>query len=388
MSKALRIATLSYAFEAHLRSAQELLERYDTLAAWARALLAAGAAQVDVWQRFHSDADLAQDGFTLRLRHAGPSAHPRPWTALGGLHGELSGLEPDVVHVNGLVNPWPLPHLRSRLAPGTALVLQDHASAGPPLGMARRLVWRRALALADAFLFTAREQAEPWRAAGLIADGQLVHAVPEASRSLRLLRPSEAKKRAPVAGRPALLWVGRLHPVKDPLTLLEGFAQALDALPDAHLTMVFATDELLPEVRARLQRSAELESRVRLVGRVEPHELPAYYGAADVFVAASRREGSGYALLEALSAGLLPVITDIPSFRALTAGGQHARLWAVGDAQACAAALRGLASADFAAARAALRGHFEHELSWPAVGRRALAAYEATLAKRRQGGSR
>lgn len=388
MAKALRIATLSYAFEAHLRTPQELLERYDTLAAWARALLAAGAAQVDVWQRFHSDADLQQDGFTLRLRHAGPSAHPRPWTALGGLHDELASRAPDVVHVNGLVNPWPLPHLRGRLAAGTALVLQDHASAGPPLGMARRLVWRRALALADAFLFTAREQAEPWRAAGLISEGQLVHAVPEASRSLRPLRPSEARKRSPVAGRPALLWVGRLHPVKDPLTLLEGFERALDALPDARLTMVFATDELLPDVRARLARSAELRARVLLAGRVPSHELPAYYAAADAFVAASRREGSGYALLEALSAGLLPVITDIPSFRALTAGGRHAHLWAPGDALACAAALRGLASADFGAARAALLAHFERELSWPAVGRRALAAYEDTLVGRRQDGSR
>jgi glycosyltransferase involved in cell wall biosynthesis len=386
--KALRIATLSYAFEAQLRTPQELLARYDTLGAWASALREAGAGQVDVWQRFRSDADLPQEGFTLHLRRAGPSAHPRPWTALGGLHGELAGLSPDVVHVHGLVNPWPLPHLRARLAARTALVLQDHAASGPPAGLVRRLVWRRALALADAFLFTASEQAEPWRAAGLISEGQPVHAVPEASRSLRPLPRAKARKRSPVAGQPALLWVGRLHPVKDPLTLLAGFEQALAALPHARLTMVFGSDELLPDVRARLARSAELQSRVLLVGRVPLEELPAFYGAADAFVAASRREGSGYALLEALAAGLLPVITDIPSFRALTAGGRLARLWAPGDAQACGVALRGLASADLVREPAALREHFERELSWPAVGRRALAAYQATLEQRRQRGSR
>ena len=45
--------------------------------------------------------------------------------------------------------------------------------------------------------------------------------------------------------------------------------------------------------------------------------MPNYYGAADVFVSGSHSEGSGYALIEAMSAGVVPVVTDIPSFRAI-----------------------------------------------------------------------
>ena len=56
--------------------------------------------------------------------------------------------------------------------------------------------------------------------------------------------------------------------------------------------------------------------------------------AADVFVLGSHREGSGYSLIEALACGLPPVVTDIPSFRSLTAAGAVGALWPCGDARA------------------------------------------------------
>ena len=56
-----------------------------------------------------------------------------------------------------------------------------------------------------------------------------------------------------------------------------------------------------------------------------------------MFVSGSHSEGSGYALIEAMSAGVVPVVTDIPSFRAI-AGDCGAR-WPPGDAGAFADAL-------------------------------------------------
>ena len=69
--------------------------------------------------------------------------------------------------------------------------------------------------------------------------------------------------------------------------------------------------------RARSRARRCWLDRVTLVGRVDRDELPNYYGAADVFVSGSHYEGSGYALIEAMSAGVVPVVTDIPSFRAI-----------------------------------------------------------------------
>jgi glycosyltransferase involved in cell wall biosynthesis len=111
-----------------------------------------------------------------------------------------------------------------------------------------------------------------------------------------------------------------------------------------------------------------------------PHDaLPAILCGADVFVIGSHDEGSGYALIEALSCGLVPVVTDIPSFRALTGGGSVGALWTPGDAKAFARALLDVASRPLEPQRDAVTRHFEAELTWPAVGRRALGLYREVL---------
>jgi glycosyltransferase involved in cell wall biosynthesis len=96
--------------------------------------------------------------------------------------------------------------------------------------------------------------------------------------------------------------------------------------------------------------------------------------SADVFVLGSHREGSGYSLIEALACGLPPVVTDIPSFRALTGHGAAGRLWPCGDANALRGALVSVGSPS-PEVRSAVRTHFDAELSFAAVGRKLSAAY-------------
>ena len=185
-----------------------------------------------------------------------------------------------------------------------------------------------------------------------------------------------------------MLWVGRLNANKDPLTILEGFAQALARLPGAVLTMIYDGDELLAAVRARLLTSPTLSARVRLVGRV-PHPLmPAFYSAADLFVVGSHHEGSGYALIEACACGLVPVVPSIPTFRVLTAGGSLGALWQPGDAASFARALVEVGQRNLTAARAQVGAHFDRSLTWSAVGRRAMAIYQDLVTRRRPPSSR
>jgi len=102
-----------------------------------------------------------------------------------------------------------------------------------------------------------------------------------------------------------------------------------------------------------------LSDRVRLLGSVEHGRLAAFYSAADLFVLGSHHEGSGYALIEALACGCVPVVTDVPPFRRHHGDGSVGALWPVGDAARCAEALARLARADLPAARAAATAHFE-----------------------------
>ena len=75
-------------------------------------------------------------------------------------------------------------------------------------------------------------------------------------------------------GSPAVLWVGRLNANKDPLTVLDGFERSLAWLPDAALTMIYSTDELLGQVRLRVAGAPALRARVHLVGAVPRERIP------------------------------------------------------------------------------------------------------------------
>ncbi len=116
--------------------------------------------------------------------------------------------------------------------------------------------------------------------------------------------------------------------------------------------MAFGDDTLIESVEERVRGSALLNAKVTLAGRVQRDEMPNYYGAADVFVSGSHSEGSGYALIEAMSAGVVPVVTDIPSFRAIV--GDDRSRWAPGDAADCARVL--LEDVRVRSRRAASRG--------------------------------
>jgi glycosyltransferase involved in cell wall biosynthesis len=121
---------------------------------------------------------------------------------------------------------------------------------------------------------------------------------------------------------------------------------------------------------------------VFMAGRVPHDELPNYYSAADVFISGSHSEGSGYALIEAMAAGAVPVITDIPSFRAI-AGDSGAR-WRPGNADAFAAALIETCSGDLEPQRQAVRSTFDRVLSWSAIARKTIAEYQSIVDAKRQ----
>lgn len=382
----MHVVQVNPSFGADLTDPEALLSHYDTLVGWSEALLEAGAARVTVVQAFGTDVELRRNGVDYVFRADAARPSPRRWARPRRLVSAVAQAAPDVVHVNGLSFPRPTASLRRALDRAASLVVQDH-SGGPPEPIVgstsglRGRIWRALFRGVDAFLFTAARQAQSWQEAGLIHPGQTVHAVMEGSRRLRRLPRAEARRVTGVSGSPALLWVGRLDPNKDPLTVLEGFERA--ALSASRLTMIHASDELLPEVRRRLAGSPFLQERVRLLGRIPHEEMAAFFSAADVFVLGSHKEGSGYSLIEALCCGAVPVVTDIPSFQAITGDASVGMLWPPDQAQALAAALRKLEAADFESLGAISSAHFEAHLSWSAIGRRALQIYREVSDRRR-----
>ncbi len=371
-------------FDRDILNPEQLLERYHALTGWAEAVARAGTA-VTVVQRFATDTFLRRGSVDYRFVADGTAGLVTPGF-LARFAGAIGDLRPDVVHVGGFTFPAIVGCLRMRLPSQTAVVVQDHggvrASPGSWRWAGRRLLYRLGLGAADAFLFTAREQAALWHDAGIIRAGHTVYEILESSTDMGSWPPA---KDAGVAlpGSPAILWVGRLDSNKDPVTVLEGFAQASVSLPRAALTLVYGDDVLLPAVEGWIGAHPELRARIHLRGRLERKSLPAFYSSADLFVIGSHREVACFSLIEALSFGVIPVVTDIPPFRAITDRGSVGGLWPPGDAARCARALVEAANLDLAAEQRRVLGHFERNLSWPAIGRRAVEIYGEVLSRRR-----
>jgi len=101
--------------------------------------------------------------------------------------------------------------------------------------------------------------------------------------------------------------IGRLTPVKQPLTLIDAFATVAARFPGARL-LVVGDGELRPECEADVRRRG-LSDRVIFTGW--RHDLRDVYAAVDIVALASRNEGTPVALIEALAAGRAVVATDV-----------------------------------------------------------------------------
>jgi glycosyltransferase involved in cell wall biosynthesis len=102
-------------------------------------------------------------------------------------------------------------------------------------------------------------------------------------------------------GTVTFLFCGQMIPRKGLDVLLAAFAR----LPPAARLLLVGREAELPRMLANLP--AEARDRVRYAGFQAPEKLPDYFAQADVFVLASRYDGWGVVINQALGAGL-PII--------------------------------------------------------------------------------
>ena len=374
---ALHVAQIGFSLDPLGRRPRELLEAWPSLVDVAEAA-ARAAAQVSVVQACPYAETFTAGRVAYHFVAPEPPGQGRSQSRR--FAARIAAFGADVFHVHGLGFPAEVTAL-AELAPATPILLQDHADRPPRVW--RRMAWRRGFRHAAGVAFCAREQAQPFVAARLLAPTTTVFEIPESTSRFTPAEQREARRLTNLTGDPCILWVGRLDANKDPLTLLEGVSRACRALPQLQVWCCFAAAPLLAEVSRRVHSDPELRTRVHLLGQVPHPGIETLMRAADLYVSASHREGSGYALIEALACGLTPVVTDIAPFRALTGRGAVGELWASGNAAALASALVAAAGRDRAVARAAVRAHYATQLSFDALGRQLVSAY-AQLRERAQ----
>ena len=170
-----------------------------------------------------------------------------------------------------------------------------------------RLMIRRALRAADALIAVSAALGE--RLVALGADPARVHVLRNGV-DLRLFRPPDdrqAARRALAVDGPTLLSVGHLIERKGHDRVIEALAR----LP-ASVRLLIVGEGPLERPLRNLANRLGVGARVRFLGLLAPDALPAVYGAADLLVLASSREGWANVLLEAMACGTRVVASPIP----------------------------------------------------------------------------
>lgn len=117
--------------------------------------------------------------------------------------------------------------------------------------------------------------------------------------------------------------------------------------------MTFAGDGSLRGELAALVSRLGLDDAVTFLGEVGGDGMPAVLRAHDVYLSASSEDGTSLSLLEAMSAGLFPVVSRIPANEAWLEHGAGGLLHGVGDAEDLAACVQELKRRPALAASAA-----------------------------------
>ncbi len=138
--------------------------------------------------------------------------------------------------------------------------------------------------------------------------------------------PVNVEELAKLKSRPEennFLFVGRLSKNKGLSQLLEAFALVKKQQPVFTVRIVGKEFDIsIAELEKEISRLG-LEENVKLRGEVSDKQLLQDYAISGVFVSASNYEGFGISAVEAMAAGLIPVLNDIQAFKGFVKSGEN-----------------------------------------------------------------
>jgi glycosyltransferase involved in cell wall biosynthesis len=277
----------------------------------------------------------------------------------------LKYINPDIILIQGFIFSLQVIFLRLYLGNKCVIILQhhgDHPYQGP-----RKILQKLADRFINAYIFTSLGNAGEWINEKVISGYEKCYEVLAASTSLIRQDRETSKIKCGIKGRFNFIWVGRLDSNKDPITVLSGFEKYLQVTPEAKLYMVYQADELLASVHNIISSNEKLKDAVILVGKVDHEELVYWYSASDFYISGSHHESCGFALLEAMACGCIPIVTDIPSFRKITDEGTHGFLYQAGDPDSLFDALRQLDMTTLDKTSSLVIEHFQKNLSFKSI---------------------
>ena len=248
--------------------------------------------------------------FSARIVNFGPFA-PRGQLALPWL---LKHLEADVYHSTNYMMPLlscPQTKRVVTIHDLIPLMFRDHAPKSkkarmfPVFKLLMHLIGRTADCIITVSESTRNDVLRELRIPAVRASR--VVSIPEAAD--RAFKPAKNPLPRP---RPRILFVGRRDPYKNLPQLIEAFAQVRSRRIDAVLRIIGPEDKRYPEAPRRALELG-LNDHIEWIGYVADHKLALQYQESDVFVLASKYEGFGLTVLEAMACGTPVVCSNVSS---------------------------------------------------------------------------
>lgn len=229
----------------------------------------------------------------------------------------------DLVHLHGIWSPDLLHIAAAAHKTGVPYLWQPHGMLVRTAVAQKRLKkelflavgMAKALRNAAALIYcTAEERDQSRPPSGIPASRQHVVPLPVEVPADLPPRPemaAAARKRFNLpAAAPAVVFMGRLHPVKQVELTLQAVAIASKSIPDLHLVLIGDGE---PDYVSALKAAAAqlgIADRVRWPGFVLGSEKWTSLAAGDVLTLNSKHENFGFVAVEALCVGTAPVLTS------------------------------------------------------------------------------
>jgi glycosyltransferase involved in cell wall biosynthesis len=241
-------------------------------------------------------AQLRREGIAV---HANVARHLSD--AVPAFYKAFSKSHPDVVHLH---NPTPTIYgaLAARMAGVPSVISTRHSLVAPPRRLSVELKYAMAALFCDWIVGICD---------ATVGNLKGLHTIPK-RKIVRIYNGTLPIERFPLEICPpktgfTLLFVGRLAPVKDLPLLLNAFHTALASRPELRLWIVGDGTE-----RGALENLAqELDITREITFWGQQLDVAPFFSAADVFVMSSVSEGLPISLLQAMSAGLSAIVTDV-----------------------------------------------------------------------------
>lgn len=161
---------------------------------------------------------------------------------------------------------------------------------------------------------------------------------------------SEFLDKYSIEGRPVILYLGRLHPMKGPQYLLKAAPKIIEKYSDAQLVFVGPEQDSFSDHLREMSERLGVSQHVSLVGPIyDFKEKMDAYASCDIFTLPSGYEGTSQAIFEAMAHGRPIVATDRGGIPFQVEDGREALLVEYSDVEGFAeAVLRLLRDREFA----------------------------------------